>query len=331
MLGEQVHDPLGLEGPAGSSDGLGLLAFSTDPGSRESNCAMCAAASGAGRRRRSAGYEIHAGVTRGAALAQPAVYAWMTAAATVHCSADGQILGTYLHGLFETPGRMQRDAALGRIAGCAGSGLPRLARARYRAAWRTWWSSIWIPDCCASYVGFEGMTMLQLILGGARSGKSRLAEKLASDSAMPVTYIATSQPLDGEMNARVALHRQRRPSQWGLIEEPLELARVLRENAAPGHCLLVDCLTLWLTNLLLLDDPQRLGVERESLLDCLASLPGEIIFVSNETGLGVVPLGELTRRYVDEAGWLHQALAERCQRVVLTVAGLPLTLKGTAL
>ncbi|NMZ10302.1 bifunctional adenosylcobinamide kinase/adenosylcobinamide-phosphate guanylyltransferase [Pseudomonas proteolytica] len=173
--------------------------------------------------------------------------------------------------------------------------------------------------------------MLQLILGGARSGKSRLAEKLASDSALPVTYIATSQPQDGEMNARVALHRQRRPSHWGLIEEPLELARVLREHAAPGQCLLVDCLTLWLTNLLMLDDPQRLGVEREQLLDCLASLPGEIIFVSNETGLGVVPLGELTRRYVDEAGWLHQALAERCQRVVLTVAGLPLTLKGTAL
>lgn len=173
--------------------------------------------------------------------------------------------------------------------------------------------------------------MLQLILGGARSGKSRLAEKLANDSAMPVTYIATSQPQDGEMNARVALHRQRRPSHWGLIEEPLELARVLREHAAPGQCLLVDCLTLWLTNLLMLDDPQRLGVEREHLLDCLASLPGEIIFVSNETGLGVVPLGELTRRYVDEAGWLHQALAERCQRVVLTVAGLPLTLKGTAL
>ena len=173
--------------------------------------------------------------------------------------------------------------------------------------------------------------MLQLILGGARSGKSRLAEKLASDSAMSVTYIATSQPQDGEMNARVALHRQRRPSHWGLIEEPLELARVLREHAAPGQCLLVDCLTLWLTNLLMLDDPQRLGVEREQLMDCLASLPGEIIFVSNETGLGVVPLGELTRRYVDEAGWLHQALAERCQRVVLTVAGLPLTLKGTAL
>lgn len=173
--------------------------------------------------------------------------------------------------------------------------------------------------------------MLQLILGGARSGKSRLAEKLATDSSLAVTYIATSQPLDGEMNDRVAHHRARRPAEWGLIEEPLALARVLRETASAERCLLVDCLTLWLTNLLMLDNPERLAQEREALLDCLAALPGEVIFVSNETGMGVVPLGELTRRYVDEAGWLHQALAERCQRVVLTVAGLPLTLKGTAL
>ena len=173
--------------------------------------------------------------------------------------------------------------------------------------------------------------MLQLILGGARSGKSRLAETLASDSGLDVIYIATSQPLDGEMNQRVALHRQRRPAEWGLIEEPVELARVLRENARKDRCLLVDCLTLWLTNLLMLDDPQRLTQEREALLDSLSALPGEIIFVSNETGLGVVPLGELTRRYVDEAGWLHQALAECCHRVVFTVAGLPMTLKGPAL
>lgn len=173
--------------------------------------------------------------------------------------------------------------------------------------------------------------MLQLILGGARSGKSRLAEKLASDSGLDVIYIATSQPLDGEMNQRVAVHRERRPAEWGLVEEPVELARVLRENAGEGRCLLVDCLTLWLTNLLMLDDPQRLVQEREALLDGLAEVPGEIIFVSNETGLGVVPLGELTRRYVDEAGWLHQALAERCKRVVFTVAGLPMILKGPAL
>ena len=173
--------------------------------------------------------------------------------------------------------------------------------------------------------------MLQLILGGARSGKSRLAEKLASESGLEVIYIATSQPLDGEMNQRVALHRQRRPDSWGLVEEPLELTKVLKQSAGPGRCLLVDCLTLWLTNLLMLEDPQQLAQERDALLDCLAELPGDIIFVSNETGLGVVPLGELTRRYVDEAGWLHQALAERCQRVVFTVAGLPMTLKGSAL
>jgi len=172
--------------------------------------------------------------------------------------------------------------------------------------------------------------MQQLILGGARSGKSRLAETLAAESGRAVTYIATSQPLDGEMNERLRLHRERRPQHWGLIEEPIELARVLRDHARPDTFVLVDCLTLWLTNLLMLEDPQRLIAERDALLECLAELPGDIVFVSNETGMGVVPLGELTRRYVDEAGWLHQALAERCQRVVLTVAGLPLTLKGSA-
>lgn len=173
--------------------------------------------------------------------------------------------------------------------------------------------------------------MLELILGGARSGKSRLAEKLADESGLAVTYIATSQALDGEMNARIQQHRQRRPAHWALLEEPLELARVLREQAAPEQCLLVDCLTLWLTNILLLDDPARLAAERDALLDCLDRLPGRIILVSNETGLGVVPMGELSRRYVDEAGWLHQALAARCRRVVFTVAGLPMVLKGEAL
>lgn len=171
--------------------------------------------------------------------------------------------------------------------------------------------------------------MQQLILGGARSGKSRLAEQLAADSGLAVTYIATSQPLDGEMDQRVRVHRERRPAHWGLVEEPLALADTLQRHAAAGRCLLVDCLTLWLTNLLMLEDSARLGAERDALLRVLTDLPGDLIFVSNETGLGVVPMGELTRRYVDEAGWLHQALAERCERVVLTVAGLPLTLKGT--
>lgn len=170
--------------------------------------------------------------------------------------------------------------------------------------------------------------MLELILGGARSGKSRFAERLAADSGLAVTYIATSQPLDGEMTARIAHHRERRPAHWTLVEEPLQLARVLREQAAANRCLLVDCLTLWLTNLLMLDDAMRLAEERDALLECLDGLPGRILLASNETGLGVVPLGELTRRYVDEAGWLHQAVAERAQRVTFMVAGLPMTLKA---
>jgi len=173
--------------------------------------------------------------------------------------------------------------------------------------------------------------MPELILGGARSGKSHLAERLAADSGLEVVYVATSQALDGEMSSRIRAHRERRPAHWGLVEEPLRLASVLREQAADGRCLLVDCLTLWLTNLLMLDDAERLVAERDALLDVLAELPGRIIFVSNETGLGVVPMGELSRRYVDEAGWLHQALAERCERVVFTVAGLPMILKGAPL
>ncbi|MDG9922777.1 MULTISPECIES: bifunctional adenosylcobinamide kinase/adenosylcobinamide-phosphate guanylyltransferase [unclassified Pseudomonas] len=173
--------------------------------------------------------------------------------------------------------------------------------------------------------------MLELILGGARSGKSRLAEKLAADSGLPVTYIATGQAWDGEMAKRIAHHRSSRPTEWGLVEEPLELARALRDNAAPDRCLLVDCLTLWLTNLLMLEDETRLAMQRDAFLEALGELPGRIILVSNETGLGVVPLGELTRRYVDEAGWLHQAVAERAERVQFCVAGLPMLLKGAPL
>lgn len=171
--------------------------------------------------------------------------------------------------------------------------------------------------------------MIDLILGGARSGKSSLAEQLATASGLAVTYIATSQPLDEEMRQRIAHHRQRRPAHWQLVEEPLALARVLREHAAAERCLLVDCLTLWLTNLLLQEDEQRLEQERQALLEVLGELPGRLILVSNETGLGVVPMGELSRRYVDEAGWLHQALARRSDRVQFCVAGLPMLLKGT--
>ncbi len=170
--------------------------------------------------------------------------------------------------------------------------------------------------------------MKQLILGGVRSGKSRLAEQQAQASGLPVTYIATATAQDEEMRARIAHHQAQRPPHWQLVEEPLALAATLQQHAAPERCLLVDCLTLWLTNLLCLEDEVRLRQEVDALLAVLPQLPGTLILVSNETGMGVVPLGELTRRYCDEAGRLHQAVAARCEQVTMIVAGLPLILKG---
>jgi len=170
--------------------------------------------------------------------------------------------------------------------------------------------------------------MKELILGGVRSGKSRLAEQHAQDNGLAVTYIATATIEDDEMHARIAHHQAQRPGHWQLVEEPLALAATLQRHAAANHCLLVDCLTLWLTNLLCIQDESRMQTEVKSLLQVLPTLPGHIILVSNETGMGIVPLGELTRRYCDEAGRLHQAVAQSCERVILTVAGLPLHLKG---
>lgn len=169
-----------------------------------------------------------------------------------------------------------------------------------------------------------------LILGGVRSGKSRLAEQLARDSGLDVRYLATAQPRDdAEMHARIKAHRLRRPAHWATLETPLHLAQALLAQDALERCLLVDCLTLWITNLLCLDDASVLEREREELIAALPQLRGRVILVSSETGLGVVPLGELTRRFVDEAGLLHQRLAQACDGVLLTVAGLPLALKGS--
>jgi adenosylcobinamide kinase/adenosylcobinamide-phosphate guanylyltransferase len=171
--------------------------------------------------------------------------------------------------------------------------------------------------------------MKTLILGGARSGKSRLAEQLATDSKLPVIYVATASPDDDEMRHRIVKHRQQRPHEWRVIENKLELDRILQQHASDQHCLLVDCLTLWLSNHLSAgSDPAMIS---ERLLNVVKELPGRIIFVSNETGLGIVPMGELSRRFVDESGCLHQALAQLCNQVILTVAGLPFVLKGDPL
>ncbi|MDG2525820.1 bifunctional adenosylcobinamide kinase/adenosylcobinamide-phosphate guanylyltransferase [Stenotrophomonas sp. HITSZ_GD] len=170
--------------------------------------------------------------------------------------------------------------------------------------------------------------MHELILGGARSGKSALAEQRAADSGLPVTYIATAQALDAEMAARIAHHRARRPVRWECVEEPLALAATLRVHAAPERCVIVDCLTLWLGNLLGDADAGRFQRERDALLQVLPGLPGRVLLVSNEVGQGIVPMGALSRRFVDEAGWLHQALARQCAHVAWVVAGLPMWLKG---
>ena len=177
--------------------------------------------------------------------------------------------------------------------------------------------------------------MKELILGGARSGKSALAEGRAFASGLEVSYIATAEAGDAEMVARIAMHRARRPDRWRLIEEPITLAAVLRQEAATKRCVIVDCLTLWLSNLLGADsapvESPLFVRERTALLDALPALPGHIILISNEVGMGIVPFGSLSRRFCDEAGRLHQDLARTCDRVILTVAGLPYILKGDRL
>lgn len=171
---------------------------------------------------------------------------------------------------------------------------------------------------------------IELILGGARSGKSSYAERVARESGKPVVYIATSEVRDGEMAERVERHKAQRPAEWRLIEEPLSLAKVLRENSRPDNCILVDCLTLWLSNCLFAETGTGWAEYKQELLDTLADLPGQVLLVSNEVGCGVVPMGEISRRFVDEAGWLHQAIAAEVAKVTLVTAGLPMSLKDNS-
>lgn len=169
--------------------------------------------------------------------------------------------------------------------------------------------------------------MRELILGGARSGKSRYAAERARRSGLDVRCIVTAEAFDAEMQERITRHRAERPAHWRTIESPRGLAETLAAQAAPTRCLLVDCLTLWLSNLLCAGDEAALEAETEALLALAPTLPGRLLLVSNEVGWGIVSDDPLARRFRDEAGRLHQRLAGRLERVTLVVAGLPLALK----
>lgn len=206
--------------------------------------------------------------------------------------------------------------------------------------------------------------MIHLVLGGARSGKSRYGEALVRQYTalgFDACYVATAQALDDEMATRIAKHQAGRSDdgiEWQLFEESLALTALLKRLAKPGRVILVDCLTLWLTNQLLAsnvnidDEPAPTEwnatdfvvstsatsisddkayaswqAEKTAFVDSLVELEGVVILISNEVGSGIVPLGELSRQFVDEAGWLNQAVATLADNVTLVVAGLPLALK----
>ncbi len=177
-----------------------------------------------------------------------------------------------------------------------------------------------------------------LVLGGARSGKSGYAERRAIAAGRDVVYIATAQVSDGEMAQRIAHHREQRPGHWKTVEEPIALAATIRQHAGPSTLVLVDCLTLWLSNVMFagVEDLPDVGVialpplfvrERADLLDALRNA-GDVILVSNEVGMGITPMGAATRAFMDEAGRLNQAVAALCDEAVFVAAGLPLTLKA---
>ncbi len=167
--------------------------------------------------------------------------------------------------------------------------------------------------------------MKHLILGGARSGKSKIAEDLAIATGKQLHYIATGWAGDGEMSDRIAHHKARRSEQWTLIEEPIKLAEALTRVSDKGNAVVIDCLTLWLCNCM---TEECVEAEKLLLLQAVEQTEADIFIVSNEVGSGVVPLGNLPRVFVDESGWIHQGLAAISDRVSLVVAGLPLSLKG---
>ncbi|WP_144392527.1 bifunctional adenosylcobinamide kinase/adenosylcobinamide-phosphate guanylyltransferase [Pleionea sediminis] len=167
--------------------------------------------------------------------------------------------------------------------------------------------------------------MIHLVIGGARSGKSNYAEKLAQKSSQPITYIATATAGDDEMKKRIAYHQQDRPKEWMLIEEPFYLSDHI--NLLKNQFVLIDCLTLWLSNWLCTYDVEAFAQEKDSFINALLNSKSSITLVTNEVGSGIVPMGELSRDFVDQAGWLNQAIASVADKVTLVVAGCPLSLK----
>ncbi|MCK6522370.1 bifunctional adenosylcobinamide kinase/adenosylcobinamide-phosphate guanylyltransferase [Myxococcota bacterium] len=166
--------------------------------------------------------------------------------------------------------------------------------------------------------------MKALITGGARSGKSRHAQALAESLGPRRTYLATAEALDGEMAERIRRHQEDRGEGWVTVEEPIHIAPII----AGAELVLVDCLTLWITNLLMArGEDADLRPELDALVAAVAAAEGHVIFVTNEVGMGIVPMNRLARRFQDWSGWTSQALAPLMDQVVLTVAGLPLRLR----
>ena len=177
-----------------------------------------------------------------------------------------------------------------------------------------------------------------LIFGGARSGKSAYAEQLAIASGKPVIYLATAQAGDAEMQARIAHHQTRRPASWRTLECTIELAQAILQASTTDNLILIDCLTLWLSNLLFseyietpeigtITPPEKFSIQRNAFLQTLEKVPGDLIMVSNEVGMGIIPQGAISRWFVDEAGRLNQAVAAQCEQVSWVAAGLPLHFK----
>ncbi len=169
--------------------------------------------------------------------------------------------------------------------------------------------------------------MLEFVLGGARSGKSHYAQQRALASGSWVVYIATATAGDTEMQARINAHRKSRPAHWTTCEEAYDLAKVLQQYDNPDSFIIVDCLTLWLSNLLARPADFH-ALQVTEFLNSVQDMQASAVFVSNEVGMGIVPLGELSRRFVDEAGRLHQRLAQQCQRVTQMIAGIPNVIKN---